>query len=438
MNDYRFDNTSRAISRLLEGKSSCTAPAGAPAEDRLPRLRHQPCPLTGGNSNGHTHTDYPGNKENPEWLASDTPDLSDLLGNGRWAKARLPLHKDSISAEKFKIIGRRLMLTASLAVLPVTAFAAFTGGVVYDPQRYVQENLTLENNRQSDEQKKTENYYKSGVHCNLSGKEKAQNMRRSPSQAMSEEAHNVSLVRHYANQYKVSEALALAVAYHESRLDTCAGSPTGVKGVMQLTKRTGRSMGLDRDINEENIKGGVQYLAGIVNNCGDTNYACIARRYNGASSGEQAQWANGVARASPYFAKAIGSNQVPEPVDPSNALAKPPDYGSSGDIGSYLTRKYDAFSDVYQYFSESEKTIVNRRDAQQLTGEATGQQTRTQDGMEDNSHARQATGVVFNDVIEARTAYNKLQAIKLQENVQRKSAIIRFLDGPPSKSNPWE
>jgi len=331
------------------------------------------------------------------------------------------------------------MLTASLAVLPVTAFAAFTGGVVYDPQRYVQENLTLENNRQSDEQKKTENYYKSGVHCNLSGKEKAQNMRRSPSQAMSEEAHNVGLVRSAAQEYGVPEELALAVAYHESRLDTCAGSPTGVKGVMQLTKRTGRGYGFDRDINEENIKGGMATLNDAISSCrSTTNYACLAKHYNGSTAGEQAQWANGVARASPYFAKAIGSNQVPEAVDASSALAKPTVYGSNGDIGSYLTRKYDAFSDVYQYFSESEKTIVNRRDAHQLTGEATGQQTRTQDGMEDNSHARQATGVVFNDVIEARTAYNKLQAIKLQESVQRKSAIIRFLDGPPSKSNPWE
>jgi len=330
------------------------------------------------------------------------------------------------------------MLTASLAVLPVTAFAAFTGGVVYDPQRYVQENLTLENNRQSDEKKQQQNYYKSGVNCNLSGKEKAQNMRRSPNQAMSEEAHNVGLVRSAAQEYGVPEELALAVAYHESRFDTCAGSPTGVKGVMQLTKRTGRGLGFDRDINEENIKGGMATLKRAKEYCGNTNYACLAKYYNGSSTGEQAQWANGVARASPYFAKAIGNNQVPDPVDPSNALAKPPDYGSSGDIGRYLTRKYDAFSDVYQYFSESEKTIVNRRDAQQLTGEATGQQTRTQDGVEDNSHARQATGVVFNDVIEARTAYNKLRAIKLQESVQRKSAIIRFLDGPPSKSNPWE
>jgi len=332
----------------------------------------------------------------------------------------------------------RLALAGVLAVSPVVALAAFTGGIVYDPQRYVQENLTLENNRQSDEKKQQQNYYKSGVHCNLSGKEKGQNMRRSPSQAMSEEAYNVGLVRSAAQEYGVPEELALAVAYHESRFDTCAGSPTGVKGVMQLTKRTGRGLGFDRDINEENIKGGVKYLAGIAEQCGNTNYACLARRYNGASSGEQAQWANGVARASPYFAKATGNNQVPEPVDASSALAKPTVYGSNGDIGSYLTKKYDAFSDVYQYFSESEKTIVNRRDAQQLTGEATGQQTRTQDGMEDNSHARQSTGVVFNDVIEARTAYNKLQAIKLQESVQRKSAIIRFLDGPPSKSNPWE
>lgn len=222
MTGYRFDNTSRAMERPLASRSSSAVPAAQPREDGLPWLRQMPCSLTGGNSNGLlSHTNCPGNKENPERLAGHTPDHSFLLGQGRWAKARLPLHKHNISPKKFKLSATWLVATAALVIAPAAALAKFTGGTVYDPQRYAQENLTLENNQQSDEQKKTENHDKSGIHCNLSGKEKGQNMRRSPSQAMSEEAHNVSLVRSAAKEYGVPEELALAVAYHESLRYLC-------------------------------------------------------------------------------------------------------------------------------------------------------------------------------------------------------------------------
>ena len=102
--DYWFGKDFCAIEPLSEGRSSGAVPTGAPAEDRLPRLWHQPCPLDGGNSNGLlSHTDYSGHKKNPEQLVAEHPGQSYSLEIGGRAKARLPLHKDSIFPRKFKI-----------------------------------------------------------------------------------------------------------------------------------------------------------------------------------------------------------------------------------------------------------------------------------------------------------------------------------------------
>ena len=94
---------------------------------------------------------------------------------------------------------------------------------------------------------------------------------------------------------------ALGVAFHESRFDSNAGSPTGVRGVMQLTQRTARSLGYDRNINEQNIQGGMQALRNAVDRCGSTDYACLARNYNGSTPAQQAAWAQGVRQAVTYF-----------------------------------------------------------------------------------------------------------------------------------------
>jgi len=102
--DYWFGKNFCAIEPLSEGRSSGAVPTGASAEDRLPRLWHQPCPLTGGKTDGiHTHTDYPGNKKDPDELDALSPGQSYRLGNGRRAEARLLLRQDSIFPRKFKI-----------------------------------------------------------------------------------------------------------------------------------------------------------------------------------------------------------------------------------------------------------------------------------------------------------------------------------------------
>jgi Transglycosylase SLT domain len=117
--------------------------------------------------------------------------------------------------------------------------------------------------------------------------------------AINNQQSNTRMIIAAADQFGVPENLALAVAYHESEgFNSCAGSDTGVKGPMQLTQSTARALGYDRNINEQNIMGGMRVLKAAIDACGATNYTCLAARYNGSSRlGEQAGWARGVAAA---------------------------------------------------------------------------------------------------------------------------------------------
>lgn len=120
--------------------------------------------------------------------------------------------------------------------------------------------------------------------------------------AMSNQKDNVSMIYASAQNTGVPTDLALAVSYHESvGFNSCAGSDTGVKGPMQLTQRTARSLGFDRDINEQNIKGGMAVLKRAYDKCG-YDYACLSANYNGSPRpGEQAGWARGVETATNKF-----------------------------------------------------------------------------------------------------------------------------------------
>ena len=119
------------------------------------------------------------------------------------------------------------------------------------------------------------------------------------SNAMSDQQDNVNMITSAAEDAGVPADLALAVAYHESEgFNSCAGSPTGVKGPMQLTQDTAKGYGFDRNINEQNIKGGMAVLKDTIAACGTTNFTCLAAHYNGSPTpGEQAGWARGVKKA---------------------------------------------------------------------------------------------------------------------------------------------
>ena len=117
--------------------------------------------------------------------------------------------------------------------------------------------------------------------------------------AMAAQKNNVDMITAAAEQDGVPVDLALAVSYHESEgFNSCAISPTGVLGPMQLTGGTANSLGLDRNINEQNIQGGMTVLKDAINACGGTSdMACISSHYNGSSATQQAEWAKAVKKA---------------------------------------------------------------------------------------------------------------------------------------------
>lgn len=119
----------------------------------------------------------------------------------------------------------------------------------------------------------------------------------SVSQAIKNNQSNAQMITAAAQQYSVPLDLALAVSYQESRMQSCAGSPTGVKGPMQLTVATGKFVGYNRNINSQNILGGMATLHAAISACGTTNFACLSSHYNGSNSKQQKEWKNGVRNA---------------------------------------------------------------------------------------------------------------------------------------------
>lgn len=75
-------------------------------------------------------------------------------------------------------------------------------------------------------------------------------------------------VRFAANKVGLDPHLAAAVAQQESGFNPIAVSPTGVKGTMQVTKKTASSLGFNRDNPDENILAGVSYLKQSIDKAG--------------------------------------------------------------------------------------------------------------------------------------------------------------------------
>lgn len=65
--------------------------------------------------------------------------------------------------------------------------------------------------------------------------------------------------------------LLAAISYQESHWDTHATSPTGVRGLMMLTKNTAQSVGVTDRLNaEQSIRGGSRYLSEMMSKVPDT------------------------------------------------------------------------------------------------------------------------------------------------------------------------
>ena len=69
----------------------------------------------------------------------------------------------------------------------------------------------------------------------------------------------------YAKHYRVPLALARAIVERESNWQVCTVSPKGAVGLMQLMPATARRLGVtDRCNPEQNVSGGVRYLAWLI------------------------------------------------------------------------------------------------------------------------------------------------------------------------------
>ena len=77
------------------------------------------------------------------------------------------------------------------------------------------------------------------------------------------------LFEKYASE--IDWRLLAAISYQESHWDPLATSPTGVRGLMMLTKNTAQSLGLtDRTDAEQSISGGMRYIEDMMDKVPDT------------------------------------------------------------------------------------------------------------------------------------------------------------------------
>jgi soluble lytic murein transglycosylase-like protein len=89
-------------------------------------------------------------------------------------------------------------------------------------------------------------------------------------------------VASYAHHYKVPVALVRAIVERESNWEPCVVSPKGAVGLMQLMPVTARRLGVrDRCNLEQNISGGVRYLAWLMRLFHDDLRLVVAAYYAG-------------------------------------------------------------------------------------------------------------------------------------------------------------
>jgi len=86
----------------------------------------------------------------------------------------------------------------------------------------------------------------------------------------------------YAQHYRVPVALVRAIVERESNWQPCLVSPKGAVGLMQLMPATARRLGVgDRCNLDQNISGGVRYLAWLMRLFHDDLRLVVAAYYAG-------------------------------------------------------------------------------------------------------------------------------------------------------------
>jgi soluble lytic murein transglycosylase-like protein len=88
-----------------------------------------------------------------------------------------------------------------------------------------------------------------------------------------------NLIERHARAHRIDQALVRAVIAVESGFDQAARSRAGAVGLMQLMPATARALGVNPLVAEENVAGGVRYLADLLESFGTVELALVA--YNG-------------------------------------------------------------------------------------------------------------------------------------------------------------
>ncbi|RWD22289.1 MAG: hypothetical protein EOS22_27825 [Mesorhizobium sp.] len=319
-------------------------------------------------------------------------------------------------------IAAAAIIPGQMAALPALAQIAVIDNSNLDQRAQDEEHSTKSEETKSDEKEK-----KKSLVCTYTNKYRSQMFSRSPGEALSRDAENARLIRYYAQKYGVPEGLALSVAYQESRLDSCAGSHTGVKGVMQLTKGTGRQLGFDRDINEQNIEGGVKYLGKGVAQCGASNYSCLASFYNGSNAAEQAGWASGVGRWHGYFNSYVSSGEAPPAAPPAVSIVT-----SSGPGGAAQNGALDSVSKAAADLDGSSAQMMSNSSRIDALAGGVGQVGEYKDAWELNSSARSLNADVTGQYINQASDFTALLGQFLSLNNVGASQTARVIAPPPN------
>jgi soluble lytic murein transglycosylase-like protein len=89
-------------------------------------------------------------------------------------------------------------------------------------------------------------------------------------------------VTSYAQHYRVPVALVRAIVVRESNWQSCVISPKGALGLMQLMPATAKRLGVaDRCNLDQNVSGGVRYLAWLMRQFHNDLRLVIAAYYTG-------------------------------------------------------------------------------------------------------------------------------------------------------------
>ena len=92
-------------------------------------------------------------------------------------------------------------------------------------------------------------------------------------------------IQKYSKEFGIDENLVRGVVKAESGFNPNAKSPVGAMGLMQLMPATAKSMGIDNPYDaEQNIKGGVKYLKGLLDRFGGDKEKAVAAYNAGAGA----------------------------------------------------------------------------------------------------------------------------------------------------------